>query len=164
MEEIIRMQKNLLLIRRTVGWTAEEFGERIGVTRQTINNIESGRNKLTKTQYIAIRSVLDAEMIQSPDETEMLKVLLDVLVDNPDKYSDEDREELLNKANLMAPSILAGTTSRANVSREWMHIAGVIIGANAMLSAIGAVGAGMAVVNTWLAKALYDKKSSKKER
>lgn len=59
MEEIIRMQNNLLLIRRTVGWTAEEFGEKIGVTRQTINNIESGRNKLTKTQYIAMRSVLD---------------------------------------------------------------------------------------------------------
>jgi transcriptional regulator with XRE-family HTH domain len=78
MEEIIRMQKNLLLIRRAVGWTAEEFGERIGVTRQTINNIESGRNKLTKTQYIAMRSVLDAEMIQFPDETDMLKVLLDV--------------------------------------------------------------------------------------
>ena len=65
MEEIIRMQNNLLLIRRTVGWTAEEFGEKIGVTRQTINNIESGRNKLTKTQYIAMRSVLDAEMAQA---------------------------------------------------------------------------------------------------
>ena len=34
MEEILRMQENLLLIRRTVGWTAEAFGERIGVTRQ----------------------------------------------------------------------------------------------------------------------------------
>ena len=44
MEEIIRMQNNLLLIRRTVGWTAEEFGEKIGVTRQTINNIESGKS------------------------------------------------------------------------------------------------------------------------
>ena len=44
MEEIIRMQDNLLLIRRTVGWTAEEFGEKIGVTRQTINNIESGKS------------------------------------------------------------------------------------------------------------------------
>ena len=46
MEEIKRLQDNLLLIRRAVGWTAEEFGNQIGVTRQTINNIESGRNKL----------------------------------------------------------------------------------------------------------------------
>ena len=163
MEEIIRMQENLLLIRRTVGWTAEEFGERIGVTRQTINNIESGRNKLTKTQYIAMRSVLDAEIIQAPDDTEMLKVLLDVLVDNPEKYSTDKREELLAKANLMTPSILAGTTSRADVSKEWMKVAGAVVGAGALLGPLG-VSAGIAAVNVWLAKSVAKtKKKSKKE-
>ena len=30
MEEIQRMQDNLLLIRRTIGWTAAEFGDQIG--------------------------------------------------------------------------------------------------------------------------------------
>ena len=78
MNEIERLQENLLLIRRTVGWTAEEFGECIGVTRQTINNLEAKRNKLTKTQYIAIRAILDAEMAQSPDDTEMLRYLLEL--------------------------------------------------------------------------------------
>ena len=163
MEEITRMQENLLLIRRTVGWTAEEFGERIGVTRQTINNIESGRNKLTKTQYIAMRSVLDAEMIQSPNDTEMLKVLLDVLVDHPDKYSTDKREELLAKANLMAPSILAGTTSRANVSKEWMKAAGAVVGAGVIMGPLG-IGAGIAAVNAWLAKSIAEtKRKSKKD-
>lgn len=163
MEEIIRMQENLLLIRRTVGWTAEEFGERIGVTRQTINNIESGRNKLTKTQYIAMRSVLDAEIIQAPEDTEMLKVLLDVLVDNPEKYSTDKREELLAKANLMTPSILAGTTSRADVSKEWMKVAGAVVGAGALFGPLG-VSAGIAAVNVWLAKSVAKtKKKSKKE-
>ena len=85
MNEIERLQKYLLLVRRTVGWSAEEFGERIGVTRQTINNIEAGRNKLTKTQYIAMRSVLDAEIAAYPEETEILRLILDVLVDNPEK-------------------------------------------------------------------------------
>lgn len=165
MEEIIRMQENLLLIRRTVGWTAEEFGERIGVTRQTINNIESGRNKLTKTQYIAMRSVLDAEMIQAPEDTEMLKVLLDVFVDHPEKYSAENREDLLAKANLMAPSILAGTTSRKDVSKEWIRSAGAIVGvgAGALLGPVG-IGAGLAAVNVWLAKTISEsKKKPKKE-
>ena len=152
MEDIIRMQENLLLIRRTVGWTAEEFGEKIGVTRQTINNIESGRNKLTKTQYIAMRSVLDAEMAQSPDDTEMLKVLLDVFVDHPEKYSDKNRSELLAKANLMAPSILTGTTSRVDVSKEWMKAAGLIVGGAAAFGSLG-IGAGIATMNTWLIKA-----------
>jgi hypothetical protein len=34
-----------------------------------------------------MRSVLDAEMIQFPDETDMLKVLLDVLIDHPENYA-----------------------------------------------------------------------------
>lgn len=74
MEEIMRMRENLLCIRRTVGWTAEEFRNRIDIIRQTINHIEGGRNTLTKTQRIAMRSILGAEMIQEPDDTEMLKV------------------------------------------------------------------------------------------
>ena len=164
MEEIIRMQENLLLIRRTVGWTAEEFGEKIGVTRQTINNIESGRNKLTKTQYIAMRSVLDAEMSQKPEETEMLKVLLDVLVDNPENYSEENRSELLAKANMIAPSILAGTSTRADVSKEWIKAAGAVIGASMLMGPLG-IGAGIAAVNVWLAKSIADgKKKSKKNK
>lgn len=125
MEEIIRMQENLLLIRRTVGWTAEEFGDRIGVTRQTINNIEFGRSKLTKTQYIAMRSVLDAEMIQCPEETEMLRLLLHVLVDHPEKYEEAERADILSKANLMAPAILAGSATRKTVSAEWIRAVGV---------------------------------------
>lgn len=156
MEEILRMQENLLLIRRTVGWTAEAFGESIGVTRQTINNIEAGRNKLTKTQYIAMRSVLDAEINQHPDETEMLRLLLDVLVDSPEKYSSDEIKELVSKANLMSPSILAGTTSRAEVSKEWMKIACGLAGVATVMSFIPFGGGivGGAVTGGWLTKVL----------
>ena len=164
MEEIIRMQENLLLIRRTVGWTAEEFGEKIGVTRQTINNIESGRNKLTKTQYIAMRSVLDAEMIQTPNDTEMLRILLDVLIDNPENYSTDKREELLAKANLMAPSILAGTTSRADVSKEWIKATGIAAVAGFLIGVGGPMklGAGIAAVSAWLVKSMSEGKKKNK--
>lgn len=124
MEEIQRMQDNLLLIRRALGWTAEEFGEQIGVTRQTINNIESGRNKLTKTQYIAMRSVIEAEMAINLDETEMVRTLLDMQVDHPENYSEDERTSLLGKANMVSPSILAGTASRETVSKEWMNLLG----------------------------------------
>ena len=120
MDEISRLQNVLLLVRRSVGWTAEEFGNRIGVTRQTINNLESGRNNLTKTQYIAMRSILDAEIAKFPDETQMLHFILDAFVDHPEKYSKEDKEKILNKANLLAPAILAETSSRKDVSKEWV--------------------------------------------
>ena len=157
MDEITRMQENLLLIRRTVGWTAEEFGQRIGVTRQTINNIESGRSRLTKTQYIAMRSILDAEVLQSPpEETEMLRLVLDALVDHPEDYSAEERARIREKANMLAPSILAGATTRADVSKQWLKDVGALAGlsAGALLGALG-VSVGL---SSWLGKALGGKR------
>lgn len=150
MDEIQRMQENLLLIRRTVGWSAEEFGNQIGVTRQTINNIENGRNRLTKTQYIAMRSVLDAEIAKFPDETEMLQTILNVFIDHPEDYKEAERAKLLEKANLVTPSILAGTATRKAVSKEWMKTActlGVV--ASVAAGSIGVVGG---LMGAWLMK------------
>lgn len=166
MEEIKRLQDNLLLIRRAVGWTAEEFGNRIGVTRQTINNIESGRNKLNKTQYIAMRSVLDAEMVRCPEETEMLRLLLDVFIDCPENYEDEDRKKLLDKANLVTPSILAGTASRETVSKEWMKTAGAVgaVAGIALVAGPLGVAGGLGAVSTWLLKSIKSSDKSKKKK
>ena len=150
-----RFQDNLLLIRRILGWTAEEFGERIGVTRQTINNLEAKpkdgkrRATLNKTQYIAMRAVIDAEMAESSEDFEMLKLILDAFVDNPDKYTEKDKNTLIEKANMLAPSILAGTTTRDDVSKEYHKRIGEI-GAGIVLAAVPIVGA-------WLIYALKDK-------
>lgn len=155
MDEIKRLQEILLLIRRSVGWTAEEFGNRIGVTRQTINNLESGRNRLTKTQYIAMRSVLDAEIARYPEETGMLRFLLDAAVDHPESYSEQERDILLGKAQLLAPAILAGASGRKEVSDEWMAAVtglGVITKARAAsLSAAASYAEG-----SWLSRTLHD--------
>ena len=60
--EIKKLQDNLQRIREAGKWSAEEFGEMIGVTKQTIRNLENKVTPMSKTQYIAIRSVLDYEM------------------------------------------------------------------------------------------------------
>ena len=159
MEEIVRMQENLLLIRRAVGWTASRFGDKIGVTRQTINNIESGRCKLNKTQYIAMRSVLDAEISSSPNDTKMLQVLLDVLIDNPQNYSEETREQVKEKANMMTPGILVGSVSREAVSAEWMN---VFMGVLALTAPIPTA-LGLASVGGWLLKLVNKKIENKHE-
>ena len=130
MNEIERLQKNFSLIRRSVGWTAQEFADKIGVSKMTISNIETGRYPLTKLQYIAIRSVLDAEIASNKDETEMLATLLDMLVDHPEKYVPKEKNELIQKAQLISPSILAGTATRKEASKEWMKIAGTICAAS----------------------------------
>lgn len=88
----LKLQRSLSVIRRVAGWTAEELGNRIGVTRQTISNIEKNalleHNKLTmsKTQYIAIRAVFAREIYET-DNTDLQKVLQH-LVDSPMASSD----------------------------------------------------------------------------
>lgn len=146
MNELERLQQYLLLIRRCVGWTATEFGDRIGVTRQTINNLESNNTqkyRLSKTQYLAIRKVLEDEIMSSPNDTEMLQTILEILVDHPDCYSAEDRKTVLTKANMVAPSILAKSSTREEVSRDWMKslkagILGVSVAALVIVSPVAA--------------------------
>ena len=58
MNEMQRLQENFSLIRRAVGWTAQEFADKIGVSKMTISNIETGRYPLTKLQYIATKKKL----------------------------------------------------------------------------------------------------------
>ena len=157
MEEILRFQENMLLFRRTFGWTADEVGDKIGVTRQTINNLEkNNRNKfrLNKTQYIAMRSVLDAEIARCPEETETLQLILDMLVDHPEKYSTKDVQALLDKINMVAPSILAGTATRKAVSKEILKTAENMFG---VILAVSSATVGF-VVSYWLDQAMKSDK------
>ena len=83
----------------------------------------------------------------------MVKILLDMLIDHPENYLKADYNELLEKANLMSPSILAGTATRKTVSKEWMKTAGAV----AMAVPLVGVPIMGAVVGSWLAKAVQDK-------
>ena len=125
-KKIVTFQALLPSIRRATGWTAEEFGKKIGVSRQAISNLETGRFNLTKTHYIAMRYVLDEEMDEHPDDTEMLRLLLDALVDNPEKYSEEEKNQIRQKAELLAPAINKKTGNRKEVSKEMIKIIGAL--------------------------------------
>lgn len=153
--EIQRLQDVLPLIRRTVGWSAEEFGEKLGLTRQTINNLEIKKTDMSKVQYIAIRSILDDEMKkwkETSKDTNLLELILDMFVDQPEKYKDEDREAVLYQANMMTPSILAKTATREEVSKA-------ITGMPAL---IGAVTTFSGLTGLWLSTILLiGKKASK---
>ena len=90
-EKMLRLQKNLPIIRNLAGWTAEDLGYNIGVTRQTITNIEkSDTLSMTKTQYIATRAVLDYEISNSSNKT--LSDAIAVLVDADDLTEDQEKK------------------------------------------------------------------------
>lgn len=84
------LQENLEVIRKVTGWTGQRMAEEIGVTRQTIGNLEKGRQKMSKTQYLALRSVLNFE-IANNENSELAKIIR-VLVDEPAEAVERDVE------------------------------------------------------------------------
>ncbi|WP_295067247.1 helix-turn-helix domain-containing protein [Ruminococcus sp.] len=115
------MQIYLLLIRKVAGLTSAEFGDRIGVTRQTVNNIESGRSVLTKTQYCAICHVLTEEFYNSDGDALMFMLLFVLLVINGDRIDNTDAEAMIKSAQIMASSIISKEATRKDVSNAWVN-------------------------------------------
>lgn len=55
------MLHNLKYIRGYLSLTEEQLGKLLGVTRQTINNIEKRKQPLTVTYYLAIRELITSK-------------------------------------------------------------------------------------------------------
>lgn len=78
---IDQFQGNLSAIRKVAGWTTQRLADELGVARQTVSNLETGRTAMTKLQYLALRTVFNAEIAQR-DNQDLAKVIK-TLVDDP---------------------------------------------------------------------------------
>lgn len=79
---IRRLQENLFILRKICGWTTQELGDRIGLTKQTISNLENGKSIMSKLQYIGLRTIFQNEVDASnAPYAELLKNAIDKLLD-----------------------------------------------------------------------------------
>jgi transcriptional regulator with XRE-family HTH domain len=130
--QIRRLQENLLSIRKIAGWTAEELGDRIGVTKQTISNLENWKVRLTQTQYIAIRSILDYE-IQTNKENTVLPQVISILLDSNEDIDDEKETEMKT-----AIDTIAATAAGGIAGAQLATVAGAVLAP--LLGPVGLVG------------------------
>ncbi len=107
-EQIKRLQQNLSSIRKIAGWTAEVLGEKIGVTKQTISNIENNKSTMNFSLYIAIRSVLDAE-ITNNKENELLPKVVAILLDSEGEINEDDYSKIQDVVETVAATAVGGT-------------------------------------------------------
>ncbi|AIQ62435.1 transcriptional regulator [Paenibacillus stellifer] len=148
--QIACLQSNLSAIRKIAGWTSEQLGDRIGVTKQTISNLENGKTQMTLTQYIAIRSVIDFE-IQTNKENTVLPQVVEILLNRDEEYTDEEREKISEMVQTIAATASGGISGKALAAVSAGLLGGIFGGP---LIAVGGIVAG----TTWLAKILKDKK------
>ena len=131
-------KENFALIRQATGWSTAELASRTGASPQTINNIELNNSKLTTMAYYAIRYALESEMKEHPDENEMLKYVLDAFVDNREKYTDEERQAIREKTEMLSPSLKGKKANKKEISKIWKAVlAGSVV---AIASAITIAG------------------------
>ncbi len=113
--QIQRLQDNLSALRRIAGWTMDELGKRIGVTKQTISNLENSNKKtfMTMTQYLAIRSVLDYEaairLEKNQTDTLLALAIKKVLDDNLD---DDEKKTVEGDVALIAAAVAGKTPDK----------------------------------------------------
>ena len=74
---ISTMQYSLKQIRQILNIGVQELADIIGVTRQTINNIENGKNKLSTVQYIAICAVIDHLVLKQKISNDVISAVLE---------------------------------------------------------------------------------------
>lgn len=110
--QINRLQQNLSSIRKIAGWSAETLGNKIGVTKQTISNLENKKTPMTFTQYIAIRAVLDAE-IETNNDNEALPKVISILLDSVDSIDDNEYKEVQKSVETVAATASGGVASSA---------------------------------------------------
>ena len=96
--EVDKFQRNLSMIRRISGLTAEELGTRIGVSKQMISTLEkdSSNYRMTKQQYIALRAVLENEADRQETEQDgsiLRQVMTILLNDNSSESESRENEE-----------------------------------------------------------------------
>lgn len=183
-----RLQKYLTLIRNAAGWTAEDLGNKIGVTKQTISNLENQKTKMSKTQYLAIQMVISQKIATTPNDSTLANIMK--LVMNTDeeppinyeavpkameavKHLDVETGGVIDTTTPHHPEQVtsAQTVSGAALGTAASSAAGSIAGAIGMLGLgpVGAISAAVlgATIAPWLTKALdldNDKDKNKEEK
>lgn len=158
--KIFLLQQNLSSIRKIAGWTTEQLGEKIGVSKQTISNLENNKTPMSFTQYIAIRAVLDCE-IEENKENEILGKVVEILLDHGDEFDKDNYKKIKDGIDTVAAAASSGmaTATLAGILAGLVDstLAAVGIG---LLWPVGLLGKAVAGVTSglWLKKILKDNK------
>ena len=123
------LQNNLKAIREILNSTSSDLGNLIGVTKQTISNLETQNSRLTKLHYIALRTVIDFEIenlkMTDQDRSDRAEMLLN-LFDESEKYAASENKSLDFEQISEASSLIATTSTVKNAATVIGSLAAII--------------------------------------
>lgn len=83
---IENLTKNLPVLRAKLGINQTELAERIGIARQTLTAIESGKRKMTWVTFVALTL-----LFMQNEETKVLLPIIDIYTDDLKHFFSFDR-------------------------------------------------------------------------
>lgn len=89
---IKRLQNSIKALRSVAGWSAQELSDMLGVTKQTMSNLENGKTPMSKIQSIAITALFEAEAAKNSN----LKILMESMLD-VNRLNKDDLNEILEE-------------------------------------------------------------------
>ncbi len=108
-----KMQDNFIPIRKIMGWRQQDLADKLGVSKQTINNIENNRQELNKAQYIAIRMIIDCEIENRPkEERDYIKGAMAAILGDFDN-ADEETKQTRDLAIMATGAAISGLAAVA---------------------------------------------------
>lgn len=119
-EELInRLQTHLSTIRKAAGWSGERLANELGITKQTVSSLETGKTQMTKMHYLAIRAVFNNEIAVSGNED--LAKIIQLFVDQPmapkleklqkDLEKEKEEAEKAKREVIVKQSAIVGATA-----------------------------------------------------
>ena len=124
-EELInRLQTHLSTIRKAAGWSGERLANELGITKQTVSSLETGKTRMTKMHYLAIRAVFNNEIAVSGNED--LAKIIQLFVDQPIARELERLQKALEEKKAEAEK----------AKREVIAKQSAIVGATALTAAL----------------------------
>ena len=125
------LQNNLKAIREILNWTIPDLSNLIGVTKQTIRNLETQKSRLTKLHYIALRTVIDFEIenlkTTDQDRANRAELLLNFF-DESEKYAASENKSI-DLEQISEVSSLIAASSTVKLAAKIMGPLAAIIGA-----------------------------------
>lgn len=122
-EELVsKLQAHLSTIRKAAGWSGERLANELGITKQTVSSLETGKTQMTKMHYLAIRAVFNNEIAVNGNED--LAKIIQLFVDQP------------VAAELEKMQITLKEESKGGTKQEAITKQSAIVGATALTAAL----------------------------
>ena len=154
-KEIIIMQSHLKDLRKLAGWTSEELGHKLGMSKQAISALENGTTKLNQLHYLALLYLFETECKENP-RNEALKNVLELLF-NDTTYYEKNKTAIDKSVNDVANAISTGLSGAA----VGLLITSLLNPLTAPIGIVGGLASGSIATTTWAMKILQVGKKRK---